>query len=729
MPQLHRADELWPRGRDKSWRLSGRFVEPRPCDYWAMDVSPQVVMQRSSEDREGSLLFRGLVIGFGLCIAFMSVPVSWVVLRELVLYPLGELGSVTAVLIGVYRYRPQAPRAWRFIGAGLFLFLIADVIWGTYRALGLDPFPSAADVFYLAAYPLFAAGLAIATFRRRHYGVDIRAPIDTAIVTVSCAYIAWAYIITPVLNDGTLSTLERTVTILYPVADLVLLAAAARFVIGSSWNIRSLRVLAIGFAFLFVGDVVFALNSAGIQNEQIWDTALLIGIVLIGVAALDPSMRALTEEVGDPATRSDKVRRLLIGCGLLVPPVIIVTQLFRGVPLHFPTNGLTILFLTALAALRFHVMATAMERAVSREAILSRYTADLLGAGEREQLFQAAGRALTMLARKAHGQVRLVLDMEGGAPSQAAFSAPVTLRGERIATVVADADPATLRRWRESLTTIATQLSIALEWDSLLEAERETAESLSAQNARLRELDAMKDRFVSAVTHELRTPLTSMVGYLELLREGEAGELNADQAQMVGVIERSCHRLNELIDEILVTAQLDSGSVKYTFAPVDIARLASKQVEAIAPVADKQGVRVQLIVESQPPALHADEMRLGQVIDNLLSNAVKFTPVGGTITVTVAQHGDAASLKVSDTGVGMPANELDKVFDRFYRTTTATTTAGTGLGLWIAQQIAKAHGGLITVTSELNVGTTFDLHVPLHAVARSTTSQQHEVRT
>jgi signal transduction histidine kinase len=417
-----------------------------------------------------------------------------------------------------------------------------------------------------------------------------------------------------------------------------------------------------------------------------------------------------------------------VACGILTPPLIIVSQQLRGLPLYLPTNGVAMLLLTLLATVRFQVMATATERAARREAILSRYAADLLAATDRDQLFEAARRALGKFARTAKGQASLVFDTEHGA-RESSWSASVTLRGQQIGKIVADADPATLRRWRESLTTIATELSIALERDLLLATERETAESLSAQNARLRELDAMKDRFVSAVTHELRTPLTSMVGYLELLREGEAGELNAEQAHMVGVIERSCHRLNELIGEILVTAQLDSGRVKYNFTQVDIARLASKHVESIKAIAEKQGLRLQLIVESQPPTLQADEMRLGQVIDNLLSNAVKFTPEGGTITVTVAQHGDAASLKVRDTGAGMPPNELDMIFDRFYRTTNASTTAGTGLGLWIAQKIAKAHGGLITVTSELDVGTTFDIQLPLSAADRPMTSQQHEVRT
>ena len=331
-----------------------------------MDGSAYAVTHSSSEKQSGARLPWALAIGLGLCVAFVSTPVSWIVFRELLLYPLAELVAVASVLVGVYRYQPQARQAWLLIGAGLSFFLIADVIWGAYKALGLDPFPSLADVFYLGAYPLFAAALTIATIRRRGFGVDIRAPIDAGIVTVICSYIVWVYIITPVLSDDKLSTVERTVTILYPAVDLLLLAAAARFVIGSSWNMRSLRILVIGFLFLFVGDAVFALNSAGTQYEAFWDSALLVGIVLIGVAALDPSMRALTEEAGDPATQSDKVRRLLVACGILVPPLILATQLLRGLPLYLPTNGVAMLLLTVLAAVRFQVMASATERAAGR---------------------------------------------------------------------------------------------------------------------------------------------------------------------------------------------------------------------------------------------------------------------------------------------------------------------------------------------------------------------------
>jgi len=121
-----------------------------------------------------------------------------------------------------------------------------------------------------------------------------------------------------------------------------------------------------------------------------------------------------------------------------------------------------------------------------------------------------------------------------------------------------------------------------------------------------------------------------------------------------------------------------------------------------------------------------DEMRLGQLIDNLLSNAVKFSP-GGTVTVAVGRCGDQATLAVSDTGVGIPPEDLEKVFDRFYRASTAGTTVGTGLGLSIARSIAEAHGGSIGVTSEVGVGTTFRIELPLPVEAGELVPERDEV--
>jgi len=351
-----------------------------------------------------------------------------------------------------------------------------------------------------------------------------------------------------------------------------------------------------------------------------------------------------------------------------------------------------------------------------REATLSRYAADMLAAGDHDEIMAIACRALTGLSGTGEGEAVLV-PAGGPGPAPAAeplvrSTTPVVVRDGPAATIVATGTRSCVRRWQPSLGAIANQLSLALERDGLLQTERETAESLAEQNDRLRELDAMKDSFVSSVTHELRTPLTSMVGFLEVLRDGEVGDLTDEQAHVVEIIDRNGQRLERLISDILVAARFDSGRMRFDMAAVDLGALVAGQVESISAVAAEKDTELRLVTEGEVPPVWGDEMRLGQVVDNLLSNAVKFTP-GGTVTTTLGCRDGRALLAVADTGVGMPPEDLDKVFDRFYRASTAGVTVGTGLGLSIAKSIVEAHDGTIGVTSELGVGTTFRVELPL----------------
>jgi signal transduction histidine kinase len=288
----------------------------------------------------------------------------------------------------------------------------------------------------------------------------------------------------------------------------------------------------------------------------------------------------------------------------------------------------------------------------------------------------------------------------------------VTLAGEPVGMVAAECSGVVVRRWRGALGAIASQLSMALERDGLLATERATAESLVAQNERLRELDAMKDSFVSSVSHELRTPLTSMVGFLEILRDGEVGELSAEQAHVVEIIERNGHRLERLIGDILVAARFDSGRMRFDMGWVDLAALLAARVESIEALAASRSIRLGLSVEAGLAPVWGDEMRLGGLVDNLLSNAVKFTPEGGAVAVSAGREDGGEVVEVTDTGMGMAPADLDHVFDRFYRAANAGTVVGTGLGLSIAQATAQAHGGRIDVTSTLGTGTTFRVHLP-----------------
>ena len=256
--------------------------------------------------------------------------------------------------------------------------------------------------------------------------------------------------------------------------------------------------------------------------------------------------------------------------------------------------------------------------------------------------------------------------------------------------------------------------------ERLLRSERsarlETEEArllLAGQNERLRELDGLKDEFVSLVSHELRTPLTSIRGYLELVLDGPAGSLSEEQNRFLRVVERNADRLLGLVGDLLFVAQVDAGRLPVEFNDLDLALVAAECVDGVRPAAEAKGL--ELIVDAPPLAAKGDRGRLDQLLGNLVSNAVKFTPEGGRVTVRVSAHDESAVIEVSDNGIGVPKAELDELFTRFFRSSTATENAipGTGLGLVIAKAIAEAHGGQIAVESREGVGTTFKVTLPL----------------
>ncbi|HWX09917.1 MAG TPA: PAS domain-containing protein [Gaiellaceae bacterium] len=250
------------------------------------------------------------------------------------------------------------------------------------------------------------------------------------------------------------------------------------------------------------------------------------------------------------------------------------------------------------------------------------------------------------------------------------------------------------------------------ERDDLLESER-------AQNERLRELDGLKDEFVALISHELRTPLTSILGYLELTLD-DADELSDQHRSYLEVVERNAERLLRLVGDLLFAAQIEAGKLALEWSEVEVETLVAHCVEANRPAATQAGIV--LVAESDwAGAIPGDPARLAQVLDNLVSNAIKFTPAGGRVTVRVAREADLVVLEVEDSGMGIPDEEQQHLFDRFFRTRSAGEQAipGTGLGLSIAQAIALAHGGSISVTSTEGLGTTFRIELPVTRTVRA----------
>ena len=227
-----------------------------------------------------------------------------------------------------------------------------------------------------------------------------------------------------------------------------------------------------------------------------------------------------------------------------------------------------------------------------------------------------------------------------------------------------------------------------------------------------RRLERLRDAFVAAVSHELRTPLTSISGFLELLADEEHA-LGPAGRRYVDVIRRGNARLRRIVEDLLLVAEIEAERLELRPEPTDLAELATATVEAALPAAAEKGIELLLDVTGSLP-LEADAGRLRQVLDNLVSNALKYTPDGGTVILS-AQNGDGLlRVEVTDTGIGIPHDELGQLFSRFYRASTATRRAipGTGLGLVIARAIVEGHGGTISLESTEGEGTRVGVTLP-----------------
>ena len=242
---------------------------------------------------------------------------------------------------------------------------------------------------------------------------------------------------------------------------------------------------------------------------------------------------------------------------------------------------------------------------------------------------------------------------------------------------------------------------------------------LERQQQELRELDRLKDEFVATISHELRTPLTAMIGFLEILREPGPGTLSDDQRNYLEIVARNADRLARLVGDLLFVARLDADKLQLDVAEIDMAALLAETVEAARATALRSGVQLELEAAHGLEQLRGDAARLRQLFDNLISNALKFTSEGGRVAVRARSVGGAVRIDVADSGIGIPADEIGRLCERFFRASSATERQipGTGLGLAISKAIVDAHGGSVDVESQVGVGTTFRVELPLAPAA------------
>jgi signal transduction histidine kinase/HAMP domain-containing protein len=228
-----------------------------------------------------------------------------------------------------------------------------------------------------------------------------------------------------------------------------------------------------------------------------------------------------------------------------------------------------------------------------------------------------------------------------------------------------------------------------------------------------REAERAKQDFFALVSHELRTPLTAILGYVELVLDDQAAPFPPEHARHLEVIERNARRLVRLVGDLLFAAQVEGAPLLLEPAEVDLVALVRDAVELARCRAEEAGITLTTELEPVAPCV-GDRDRLAQVLDNLISNALKFTPPGGRIAVRLAHDGPRARIEVADTGIGIFAEDLPHLFDRFYRSRSATgrSVPGLGLGLTIVRTIVEGHGGTVSVDSESGRGAVFTVLLP-----------------
>lgn len=247
---------------------------------------------------------------------------------------------------------------------------------------------------------------------------------------------------------------------------------------------------------------------------------------------------------------------------------------------------------------------------------------------------------------------------------------------------------------------------------------KDYAYELERANKELRKIDDIKSEFVSVASHELRTPLAAIKNAVQLILKGKTGEINENQVKFLSMAERNINRLTNILNNLLDLSRIESGKIDIKFEELDIRAPIEFVVSSLKSQADGKSIQLRTEMSQELPSVYGDREKVEQILTNLLGNAIKFTPEGGEVIV-FAKPLDAQerglAISVSDTGIGIPEDQLEKIFDKFHQVEGSLhrSVSGTGLGLAITKGLVEANYGTIWVQSEIGKGSTFTFTLPL----------------
>jgi PAS domain S-box-containing protein len=610
-------------------------------------------------------------------------------------------------------------RSWGLFATTMGMWAAADTIWFVYAsASGEHPLTSVADWLYLIGIAPTAVGLVLFPAGTWERGARSRLVLDV-LVLGSGLLLCSQLLVLDEVSSLNASAWDRVVYEIYPISDVLLAALAVLLLIRTAGRPRlDLTLVALAFVTWTATDNGYALLSS--RGTDYNGTLVAVGYVLapllLGLGALTSpgsSMHQRTIKRHPTGTVSAMLPDLV-----MVVSFAVVIQLGLGSWEDWAMAGVMLSF-TAVRQLVFssdnHTTRLDLESKVEDRTLELRQLSERHGS-----ILEAVGEGI--IGVDEHGSIvftnQVGAAMLGWTPADLeGRAACATLCHERhdlcvidlvmaVGDVVQNAESEYVRR---NGSTFPVELTAAPRRGPSGPAGVVIAfRDLTERHA----VERMKHDFVSTVSHELRTPLTAIRGSLEMLADGDTGELPDEARSAVDMAVRGSERLTRLVNDILDVERLGSGSFHVRPTPQDVAPLVASTVGSLQALARESGVRLVAETESVRAACDAD--RVEQALTNLVGNAIKFTSPGGEVRVSVKRRGDDVRVSVRDEGRGIPADHLAAVFDPFHQVdlSDARDNSGTGLGLTITKSIVERHGGRIDVESELGVGSTFRFSLP-----------------
>jgi signal transduction histidine kinase len=239
------------------------------------------------------------------------------------------------------------------------------------------------------------------------------------------------------------------------------------------------------------------------------------------------------------------------------------------------------------------------------------------------------------------------------------------------------------------------------------------AEAVNNMSDQLRQVSEYKANMMRQISHELRTPLQTILSAQYILAEQKLGALNQEQVRLLGSMRGNIDKLIKFTNAFLDIAKIEAGKMEYEMVLADLVSIVAAAIEDAQVLAERKGIRID-VSASPIPYIMADVDKLSQVFTNLVSNAIKYTDKGGRINVTIARYNGGARVSIADTGIGIAPEDLPKIFVKFYQASNVSKSGikGTGLGLALVKALVEGHGGTVSVSSTLSVGSTFVVDLP-----------------